>query len=50
MMTGELLEGGLGAVLRIGQGRIIVTTERIQAYDINAFLSLGIDLRRATSS
>jgi len=44
MMTGELLEGGLGAVLRIGRGRIIVTTERIQAYDINAFLSLGIDL------
>jgi microcystin degradation protein MlrC len=44
MMTGELLEGGPGAVLRIGAGRIIVTTERIQAYDINAFLSLGIDL------
>lgn len=44
MMTGELLEGRLGAVLGIGQGRIIVTTERIQAYDINAFLSLGIDL------
>jgi microcystin degradation protein MlrC len=44
MMTGELLEGGLGAVLRIGRGRIIVTTERIQAYDINAFLSIGIEL------
>lgn len=44
MMTGELLEGGPGAVLRIGNGRIIVTTERIQAYDVNAFLSLGIDL------
>jgi microcystin degradation protein MlrC len=44
MMTGELLEGGLSAVLRIGHGRIIVTTERIQAYDVNAFLSLGIDL------
>lgn len=44
MMTGELLEGGAGAVLRIGNGRIVVTTERIQAYDINAFLSLGIDL------
>ncbi|WP_431285221.1 M81 family metallopeptidase [Humitalea sp. 24SJ18S-53] len=44
MMTGELLEGGPGAVLRIGNGRIIVTTERIQAYDIQAFLGLGIDL------
>jgi microcystin degradation protein MlrC len=44
MMTGELLEGGPGALLRIGRGRIIVITERIQAYDINAFLSLGIDL------
>ncbi|WP_342364345.1 M81 family metallopeptidase [Terrarubrum flagellatum] len=44
MMTGELLEGGLGAVLRMGNGRIIVTTERIQAYDVNAFLSLDIDL------
>ena len=44
MMRGELMEGGLSAVLRVGQGRVIVVTERIQAYDVNAFFSQGIDL------
>ncbi|MBE9604581.1 M81 family metallopeptidase [Acetobacteraceae bacterium H6797] len=44
MMRGELMEGGLSAVLRVGQGRVITVTERIQAYDVNAFFSQGIDI------
>ncbi|MDR6434506.1 M81 family metallopeptidase [Brucella pseudogrignonensis] len=44
-LHGELLEGGLGAVLRIGEhGHIVLVTERIQAYDTQAFRSLGINL------
>lgn len=44
-LHGELLEGGLGAVLRIGDhGHIVLVTERIQAYDTQAFRSLGINL------
>lgn len=43
-LHGELLEGGLGAVLRIGDhGHIVLVTERIQAYDTQAFRSLGIN-------
>lgn len=44
MMTGEELFGGPGAVLEAGRGRILVTTHRIQAYDTEAFASMGIDL------
>lgn len=41
----ELLQGGLGAVLRVGDaGHIAIVTERIQAYDTQAFRSQGIDL------
>lgn len=44
-LFGELLEGGLGAVLRVGDaGHIAIVTERIQAYDTQAFRSQGIDL------
>lgn len=44
-LHGELLEGGLGAVLRVGEaGHIAVVTERIQAYDTQAFRSQGINL------
>lgn len=44
-LFGELLEGGLSAVLRLGEaGHIVVVTERIQAYDTQAFRSQGIDL------
>ncbi len=44
-LHGELLEGGLGAVVRVGDhGHIAIVTERIQAYDTQAFRSLGIDL------
>jgi microcystin degradation protein MlrC len=44
-LHGELLEGGLGAVLRVGDaGHIAIVTERIQAYDTNAFRSQGINL------
>jgi len=44
-LHGELLEGGLGAVLRVGDaGHIVLTTERIQAYDTQAFRSQGVAL------
>lgn len=44
-LYGELLEGGLGAVLRVrDHGHIVLVTERIQAYDTQAFRSLGINL------
>lgn len=44
-LHGELLEGGLGAVVRVGDhGHIAIVTERIQAYDTQAFRSQGIDL------
>ena len=44
-MNGELLEGGLGAVVRVGDhGHIAIVTERIQAYDTQAFRSMGIVL------
>lgn len=44
-LQGELLEGGLGAVLRVGDGgHIALVTERIQAYDTQAFRSQGINL------
>lgn len=44
-LHGELLEGGEGAVLRVGEaGHIALVTERIQAYDTQAFRSQGIDL------
>jgi microcystin degradation protein MlrC len=44
MMAGEALDGGRSAVLRIGQGMLLVATGRIQAYDVQAFLSQNIDL------
>lgn len=44
MMTGELVDGGLGAVLHIGHGQLLVSSARIQAYDSNAFTSQGIAL------
>ncbi len=44
-MNGELLEGGLGAIVRVGDhGHIAIVTERIQAYDTQAFRSMGIVL------
>lgn len=44
-LQGELLEGGDSAVLRLGShGHIIITTERIQAYDTQAFRSQGVVL------
>ena len=44
-LYGELLEGGLGAVLRIRDGgHIVIVTERIQAYDTQAFRSMSINL------
>ena len=44
-LNGELLEGGLGAVVRVGtHGHIAIVTERIQAYDTQAFRSQGIVL------
>lgn len=44
-LHGELLEGGLGAVVRVGDhGHIAIVTERIQAYDTQAFRSQGIVL------
>ncbi|TKT75892.1 M81 family metallopeptidase [Aquamicrobium sp. LC103] len=44
-LHGELLEGGLGTILRVGDaGHISVVSERIQAYDTQAFRSQGIDL------
>lgn len=44
MMNGAKLNGGPTALLEVRNGLIIVTTERIQAYDINAFLNIGIDI------
>lgn len=44
MMAGEVLNGGLCAVLRLGRGEVLVSSARIQAYDVQAFLSQGIDL------
>lgn len=44
-LHGELLEGGPGAVVRVGDhGHIAIVTERIQAYDTQAFRSQGISL------
>ncbi|MFD2237935.1 M81 family metallopeptidase [Aureimonas populi] len=44
-LFGELLEGGPGAVLRVGEaGHVALVTERIQAYDTQAFRSQGIVL------
>ncbi|MHB2266099.1 M81 family metallopeptidase [Aliihoeflea sp. PC F10.4] len=44
-LHGELLEGGPGAIVRIGEhGHIAIVTERIQAYDTQAFRSQGVDL------
>ncbi len=44
-LQGELLEGGLGAAVRVGErGHIALVTERIQAYDTQAFRSQGINL------
>ncbi|WLE00654.1 M81 family metallopeptidase (plasmid) [Agrobacterium leguminum] len=44
-LHGELLEGGEGAVLKVGDaGHIALVTERIQAYDTQAFRSQGINL------
>jgi len=44
MMTGEPVDGGAAAVLRIGRGRLLVATERVQAYDPEAFRSQHIAL------
>lgn len=44
MMTGELVDGGLGAVLHIGHGQLLVSSGRIQAYDSAAFASQGVTL------
>ena len=44
MMRGEPVLGGPGAVLRAGKGRVVVTTLRVQAYDVKAFEAHGIDL------
>ena len=48
MMQGARLDGGLGAVLAVPNGFILVTSERIQAYDVNAFISQGVDLHAAS--
>ncbi|CUM65338.1 uncharacterized protein PRCAT00002973001 [Priceomyces carsonii] len=44
MMKGARLHGGLTSVLQVENGSIVVTTERIQPYDINAFLRIGLDI------
>ena len=44
MMHGATLYAGMTCVLEAANGLIIVTTERIQAYDINAFMGIGIDI------
>ena len=44
MMTGELVDGGLGAVLQVGNGELLVSSGRIQAYDSAAFASQGVSL------
>ena len=44
-LHGELLEGGLGAVVRVGDhGHIAIVTERIQAYDTQAVCRQGLVL------
>jgi microcystin degradation protein MlrC len=48
MMHGARLDGGLGAVLAVSNGFVLVTSERIQAYDVNAFISQGVDLQAAS--
>jgi len=48
MMHGARLDGGLGAVLAVPNGFILVTSERIQAYDVNAFISQGVSLQAAS--
>lgn len=44
MMTGERVDGGAGAVLKVGAGYLLVATERIQAYDAEAFRSQSVPL------
>lgn len=44
MMHGATLYAGKTCVLEVANGLIIVTTERIQAYDVNAFMEIGIDI------
>ena len=44
MMTGELVDGALGAVLQVGNGQLLVSSARIQAYDSAAFASQGVTL------
>lgn len=44
MMHGATLDAGKTCVLEVANGLIIVTTERIQAYDVNAFMEIGIDI------
>ncbi|WP_172891515.1 M81 family metallopeptidase [Cohaesibacter sp. ES.047] len=44
MMKGERLDGGQGAVLGVGPSRILLSSNRVQAYDTNAFTAFGVDL------
>ena len=44
MMRGEALDGGQGAVLGVGASRILLSSLRVQAYDVNAFGAFGIEL------
>lgn len=44
MMHGATLYAGRTCILKVANGLIIVTTERIQAYDVNAFVEIGIDI------
>lgn len=44
MMQGARLRGGPTTLLEVANELIMVTTERIQAYDINAFINMGIDI------
>ncbi len=46
MMHGEVLDGGQGAVLGVGSSRILLSSLRVQAYDVNAFGAFGIDLAK----
>lgn len=49
MLRGEVVDGGLGAVLAVqgaggARGHVLVGSERIQPYDAQAFLSQGVAL------
>jgi microcystin degradation protein MlrC len=44
MMTGEVLDGGLAAVLEVSNGYILVGSERIQLYDTEGFVCQDVPI------